>query len=571
MLTVTSLSHESAAGDSQPRLDQVSFSLPAQHCLAVLGAAGSGKTLLVHILTQALTAQSGTLSWNGRDFSKHSLPANAIGYVDSQPEALHPLLNVKETAVSAQMLRVGGITKRDAILKADALLKLCGLDAAVALRVEALSLAQKRRLALVVALAGDPQVIVAQGFTEGLDARSSRELAVLLKTVTHASPTRVLVHAVQSLADLTSYDTVLVLHEGRAAFHGPGRAITHYFNVTTVEELYHRLAMRPAQRWHDSWARHRDSYYAAFKLSTANGSEAELSSADDDETRSTPRLSLGAAAEPAPEVEQMRAPDPVAAPSVGSQLAVLLQRSAMLWRRARWQSNPRLVAWVGLPLIPALACWAHKTDSGDLLAGNAILMVLVLQSFITLAFGVTNAAREAAGEREVWIRERQAGLSPLAYFLSKLCWLLPLALAQGVWLVLAQEVLGGGMPGNGIIRMGLMSLSTLAFTAICFAISTWSAFADQAASRAWMLTFANVVIGGALLGLPRALGTLTQPFLTSFYAWSGSVDAMGALPVFEKIKQLNSSWFATPGTAASMLALHLAVGLWAALFGVRRK
>lgn len=76
-----------------------------------------------------------------------------------------------------------------------------------------------------------------------------QELVALLKFVTEDLPGRIVIHATETLGNLASYDSVLILHEGRVCFHGPPRALTHYFSISTVDELYPRLAQRPAERW----------------------------------------------------------------------------------------------------------------------------------------------------------------------------------------------------------------------------------------------------------------------------------------------------------------------------------
>jgi len=71
---------------------------------------------------------------------------------------------------------------------------------------------------------------------------------------------RIVMSVTHSLSHLELYDSILVLHEGSVAFHGPPDQLTHYFSVNDTEEVYPRLAAQPAERWRASWQKHRDSY-----------------------------------------------------------------------------------------------------------------------------------------------------------------------------------------------------------------------------------------------------------------------------------------------------------------------
>ena len=81
----------------------------------------------------------------------------------------------------------------------------------------------------------------------------------------------------------------------------------------------------------------------------------------------------------------------------------------------------------------------------------------------------------------------------------------------------------------------------------------------------------NVLLSGALLGLPHSVGSLLQPFTTAFYAWAGSVSDMAHTEVFPAIQVLNTSQFPTTTTAAALLSLHMLVGLACALWAITAK
>jgi len=57
----------------------------------------------------------------------------------------------------------------------------------------------------------------------------------------------IVINVTHSLANLELYDSVLVLDAGYVVYHGPPRAIEHYFGVDKAEDVYHQLAKRDAE------------------------------------------------------------------------------------------------------------------------------------------------------------------------------------------------------------------------------------------------------------------------------------------------------------------------------------
>lgn len=590
MFELVSLSHLFPRRNGEPLtvLDTISLRVPGGHLLAILGANESGKSVLLRVLAGVLKPQAGAILWNGRDVTQNRWHPNEVAYVTNDESALQPLMTVKEHVVCAMMLQLGNATKRDIVIKADQLLVFCGLDTVTAQRVDALSAAQKRRLLLAMGLAAEPMLVLCDDFTDGLDPKSERELGALLQLVARAHPCRVVLNATQSLADLGTYDSVAVLHHGRVCFHGPGRALTHYFSIPHTEDLYHRLAKRPPQRWQDSWNRHRDSYYSAFKLlSGSTSSEADLASAsDDDDGKADPgRIRFGAGASPdlLEDAGKPAVPEPAPLAGIGTQISVLMKRRWTVFRRCKREWHTHLAMLVGLPLL-AVAFGFGQRASLDALShperslpaesltrlAAFILGFVGLQILMVAAMGVVNGAREVADERRRWLRERFCGLRPLAYVLSKLSLAFTLVLIQSLWLGLFVDAVLGGLPGNGPMRMLLLLGTALAFTSLCLGTSALSKTGDLASARAWLLAFLQVPLCGALVALPAGLGTMIQPFVTAYYGWSGSIEAMKSSRLFDSFDLINGTWFASPGLALSLLFVHFLIGLLMLLIGLKR-
>jgi ABC transport system ATP-binding/permease protein len=578
MLEVLNLSHQwQRKGSDVNALDGVHFSLPGGHLAGVLGAVGSGKSTLLLLLCGVENVQSGGLHWEGGEFTKYGLPAGSVAWLSADEETVWPHLNVKEHVVSAILLRVDGASRRDAVIKADKLLVLCGLDGMGGQRAGALTVAQKKRLLMAMALASDPVLVICDAFTSGVDPRVERELGALLQQVAAAHPRRVVLNGTSSLAELDTYDSVIVLHEGRVCFHGPGRALTHYFSIPHTEDLYHRLAKRPAERWQDSWDRHCDSYYDAFKLlGGQGGGEAGLRAAEDEGGK---RLTLSARKSDDGKHDPVPDEAPRQRPSFATQLQVLLMRRWMLFRRRKSDLWVQAAMVVCLPLLIIMLVGARSAEltnwplrlAESPVSGFIISMTFFLEVVLLMAAAAWTVSREAVEGRTAWPSEHVGGLRSSAWITAKLLFISVLLLAQALSMAMLTELVVGAMPGHGGWRALLLAATSLGFGWLCMGLGAWARTLDQARFYGAALLILNLLASGALLAWPRGLALMLQSFLTAYYGWSGSLQTLSGSPWMNGVTALNNTALAGPGVAMTFLLTHALLGAGLLVAAVRRR
>lgn len=586
MLEINNLSHVVPGKGKDPLrvLEQVSFSAPGGHVLAVIGPSGSGKTTLLRILAGLTEPEAGTITLGKRDLIKQPLYANQLGWVPAGDDNLIEHLSVRENLTSAAMLRGAGRTRDEVISRVSHVLVTVGLENIATERTSALALPQRRRLKLGLALVADPVIVLCDDFTVGLDVRSEREFEALLKLVASDRPDRIVIHATDALANLGAYDTVVVLHEGYVAFHGPARAVPHYFTVPTYDEVYARLAKRPAQRWGDSWMKHRDAYYAAFKL--GGGVADKLSAAEEDpgdEDRTIIMKQKGDSDEEEtkkPAETETRPIIPL--PGIFSQAQHLVKRRWSLLRRTprEWITHasllvgaPGVAALLLLPNLKLLKDMRGGSTAADVVwpAANTVSMIVLIQILLVMFMALRLGAREIAERRALYERERIGGVSPTAWLLGSLLFMLPIILVQSVWMEMFLDIVSDGLPGTGPAKLLLPALSGAAFAAICLGISANSGSKERAHSLSLTLLCANVLLCGALLGFPRIMGHVVHPFITAHYGWSGIIDSLEKTAYFDPIDKMVKTWFATPDLAMTMLGVHFLVGVVLAFVGLKRR
>ncbi len=146
-------------------VDHLQFSVQRGEIFALLGPNGAGKTTTVETLEGYRTADEGTIRVLGLDPLRQAQELKPRIGVMLQQDGLYPALTAREVL----RLFAGYYTQPQDI---DALLQRVGLTTAARTRCRRLSGGQKRRLALAVALIGNPELVFMDEPTAGMDPQA---------------------------------------------------------------------------------------------------------------------------------------------------------------------------------------------------------------------------------------------------------------------------------------------------------------------------------------------------------------------------------------------------------------
>lgn len=188
-------------------VDRLSFEVGGGTVLGLLGPNGAGKTTTMRMLVGLVEPTHGTAAINGRRYRDLTDPLRHVGAV-LEASGFYPgrsALNHLRVQAAA-----GGLPAR----RADEVLELVGLSDAANRRVGGYSLGMRQRLGLATALLGDPEVLILDEPTNGLDPEGVRWMRELLRGF--AGEGRTVVVSSHILAELAqTVDSVCIVDRGR--------------------------------------------------------------------------------------------------------------------------------------------------------------------------------------------------------------------------------------------------------------------------------------------------------------------------------------------------------------------
>jgi ABC-type multidrug transport system ATPase subunit len=567
-------------GEDVNLVDHVSIQIPKGHFMAIVGPSGCGKTTLMKTIAGLNPESDGSLIWEGRNLSEDGdFSPSEIGYVPQFSIAFDPL-TVDESVEAATRLRVKSRNTEELDHRIDRVLDETGLGPISDRLVKVLSGGQKRRLGLAMELVSDPKILLCDEVTSGLDPRSEREIVRLLHDLSRKDG-RIVLSVTHSLAHLELYDSILVLHEGKVAFHGPPEQLNHYFSVTDTEEIYPKLSKQPSERWQNSWNKHRASYYNMLEKNRLRliesgdlrPSSVEHPAADDEKKESSTST------------QETRLPGFL------SQFATLLSRRWRIFFRDRGQVFLQLAILICFPLLVILFSEKasgnirHFSDmrqdniiqeikeqqsvrSDQAKVGSAVSGIIMFQVVLLALMGSNNSAREIAGERPIYEKEKFGGLRPTAYLASKIAFLSCIVIAQSLWMAFFVNLFGT-FRGDFVQHAIFLLLINASMTSICLAISAMMRTAEQASLLSIYLVGFQLPLSGAVLALPEHIEAFTRPFISAYWAWSGSVEALQS-QVHGAVKSVVDTSLSDHNACLFTLAVHIVAALGLAWIGARR-
>lgn len=216
-------------------VDAVSFEIPRGQVAAFLGPNGAGKTTTMRLLTGSLMPTSGRTFLAGCDMALRRvegarrlgyLPENGPLYPDMTPRRL---LRFFGEARGMDGHRIAARTAEVA--------RRCAIKGVLDKPIAKLSKGYRQRTGMAQALLHDPDVLVLDEPTGGLDPNQIREVRRLLRELAQTKTVLLSTHILQEVEALA--DRVLVIRRGRIVFDGTPAEMRR--GAETLDEAFRRL------------------------------------------------------------------------------------------------------------------------------------------------------------------------------------------------------------------------------------------------------------------------------------------------------------------------------------------
>lgn len=209
-------------------VEDLSFTVPTGQICGLLGPNGAGKTTTLNVLTGYLAASEGRVIVSGHDILEEPMAARRqLGYLPEQPP-LYSEMTVEEYLRFVAELRRVPRAERSAQVRR-AMNRVAAADMARRL-IRNLSKGYRQRVGLAAALLGDPEVLILDEPTVGMDPAQMIEFRTLIRQLGRKHTVILSSHILSEVSAVC--DQVLILSRGRLMAQG------------TPDQLADRLAGR---------------------------------------------------------------------------------------------------------------------------------------------------------------------------------------------------------------------------------------------------------------------------------------------------------------------------------------
>ena len=219
-------------------VDNVSFTALDGEVTGLLGPNGAGKTTTLRMLSTLLTPDAGSARIDGADLARERHTVRQKLGVLGDAKGLYWRLTARENIT--YFGRLQGMTDTDAKRRAAALIDELGLHALADRPTQGFSQGERMKVAIARALVHNPQTVLLDEPTNGLDVGATRSMRALIRGL-KAEGKCVLFssHIMQEVAALC--DRIVIINKGHAVFSGTPQEVLTATGLDSLEDAFVKL------------------------------------------------------------------------------------------------------------------------------------------------------------------------------------------------------------------------------------------------------------------------------------------------------------------------------------------
>ena len=222
---------------SKKAVNDISFEVNCGEVLGFIGPNGAGKSTTMRIITGFLPPSSGTVKIDGIDMLTNPIEAKKkIGYL---PENAPLYANKTVLEFLNFIAEIRGFKGKERKKRIDTVVSHCFLEPVIHQSIDTLSKGYTHRTCFAQSILHDPEVLILDEPTDGLDPNQKREVRNLIKEMGKSKAIIISTHILEEVEAVTS--RVVLINEGKKEFDGTPATFKKLSKTGNLEEVFAKL------------------------------------------------------------------------------------------------------------------------------------------------------------------------------------------------------------------------------------------------------------------------------------------------------------------------------------------
>jgi ABC-2 type transport system ATP-binding protein len=222
-------------------VDGISFNVGKGEVLGLLGPNGAGKSTAMRILACFLRPDSGTATVCGYDILQSPIQVRqSLGYLGENVPAYNEMTVGSFLNFICDVRAIKGNDRKRAL---DRIVPMCSIDSVYHQTIETLSKGYKRRVGLAQAMIHDPQVLILDEPTDGLDPNQKHEVRQLINRMSKDKCIIVSTHILEEVEAVCS--RTIIIARGRILVDSTPRELKEKYKCS-LDEVFRKITKTKA-------------------------------------------------------------------------------------------------------------------------------------------------------------------------------------------------------------------------------------------------------------------------------------------------------------------------------------
>jgi ABC-2 type transport system ATP-binding protein len=227
-------------------VNDVSFTVERGEVLGFLGPNGAGKSTTMRMITGFIPPSSGRITIGGHDMLEDPLPAKRmIGYLPENAPGYADMTVLGFLNFAAELRGLHGDARKRAVGRA---IELCFLQNVAHQTIDTLSKGYKHRTGLAQSLVHDPDVLIMDEPTDGLDPNQKHEVRGLIK---HMGENKAIIFSTHILEEVeAACSRVIIIDRGRIVANGTPAELKARSPEGRLEDVFRAITLPDTVKGH---------------------------------------------------------------------------------------------------------------------------------------------------------------------------------------------------------------------------------------------------------------------------------------------------------------------------------